>query len=97
MLKRIPKPFRNFYILGTAGFFLWMLLLDSNNLIARYQLSSKLNSLENEKEYYQEKIGEVQKDRDQLFGNQKSVEKFAREKYLMKKESEDIFIIEEVD
>jgi cell division protein DivIC len=97
MLKRIPKPFRNFYVLGAAGFFVWMLLLDSNNLIARYQLSSKLNSLENEKEYYQEKIEEVQKDHDELFGNQESVEKFAREKYLMKKESEDIFIIEEVD
>jgi hypothetical protein len=37
-----------------------MLTLDSNNLIARYQLSSKLTSLENEKEYYEEKIKEVE-------------------------------------
>jgi cell division protein DivIC len=56
-------------------------------------LSSKLNSLENEKEYYQEKINEVQKDHNELFGDRASLEKFAREKYLMKKESEDIYIV----
>jgi cell division protein FtsB len=97
MLKRLPKPFRNFYFLASAFFLLWMLLLDANNLIARFQLSSKLNSLENEKEYYQEKIKEVEQDRDELFGDRESVEKFAREKYLMKKETEDIFIVKEKD
>jgi cell division protein DivIC len=70
-------------------------LLDSNNLIARYQLGSKLGSLEDEKTYYEAKIKEVEKDRDELFGDRESIEKFAREKYLMKKGSEDIFIIEE--
>src|SRR5690606_19083551 len=97
MFNRIPKPFRNFYTVGAAIFLIWMLLLDSNNLIARYQLSSKLSALENEKEYYEEKIEEVEKDRNELFGDRESIEKFAREKYLMKKESEDIFIIEEID
>jgi cell division protein DivIC len=95
MLKKLPKPLRNFYIVTALGFILWMILLDSNNLIARFQLSSKLNSLENEKEYYEEKIKEVEKDRDELFGDNESLEKFAREKYLMKKESEDIYIVVE--
>jgi len=97
MLERLPKPFRNFYFLTALVFLLWMITLDSNNLFARYQLSSKLRSLENEREYYQEKIQEVQKDRDELFGDRESLEKFAREKYLMKKEKEDIFIVEEKD
>jgi cell division protein DivIC len=95
MLKKLPKPLRNFYIVTTLCFILWMILLDSNNFIARFQLSSKLNSLENEKEYYEEKIKEVEKDRDELFGDNESLEKFAREKYLMKKESEDIYIVVE--
>jgi cell division protein FtsB len=93
MLKKLPKAFRNFYVIATAIFLTWMLLLDSNNLIARYQLSAKLSSLE--KEYYEEKISEVQKDHDELFGDRESIEKFAREKYLMKKESEDIFVVVE--
>ena len=97
MLKRLPKPFRNFYFLTAFFFLIWMIALDSNNLFMRYQLSSKLRSLENERVYYEEKIKEVEKDRNELFGDNESLEKFAREKYLMKKETEDIFIVEEKD
>jgi cell division protein FtsB len=58
-------------------------------------MSSKLRSLEVEKEFYVEKISEVEKDRKELMTNKELLEKFAREKYLMKKESEDLFIIQE--
>lgn len=95
MLSRLPKSLRNFYAIAGILFIVWMLFLDSNNLITRYQLTSKLKSLENEKEYYEEKIQEVEQDRQELFGDPSLVEKFAREKYLMKKPKEDIFIIEE--
>lgn len=95
MMKKLPKAFRNFYVVTFVIFLGWMLLLDSNNLVARYQLGSKLNSLEDEKAYYEQKIEEVRKDRSELFGDRESIEKFAREKYLMKKESEDIYVIVE--
>ncbi|MDL5050219.1 septum formation initiator family protein [Oscillatoria amoena NRMC-F 0135] len=72
-----------------------MLLLDSNDLISRYRLSAKLRALENEKEYYQQKIKEVEQDKQELFGDRESLEKFAREKYLMKKDNEDVFVIVE--
>ena len=97
MIKKLPGIFSNFYFLSLVIFFGWMLLLDSNNLVARYQLRSKLNSLEEEKEYYEEKIREVRKDRSELFGDRESVEKFAREKYLMKKENEDLFIVQKAE
>jgi cell division protein DivIC len=58
-------------------------------------MTTKLGSLENEKEFYLEKIEEVEKDRTELMTNKELLEKFAREKYLMKKETEDIFIIQE--
>jgi cell division protein DivIC len=58
-------------------------------------MTTKIGSLENEKEFYQEKIKEVEKDRAELMTNKELLEKFAREKYLMKKETEDIFIVEE--
>ena len=95
MLKKLPKPLRNGYVLASLAFLVWMLFLDSNNLIARFQLTGKLSDLENEKVYYEEKIKEVEKDRDELFGDHESLEKFAREKYLMKKDNEDIFVVEE--
>jgi cell division protein DivIC len=95
MLNRIPKFFRNFYVLTGLVFFIWMLFLDSNDFISRVKLSTKLRSIENEKAYYEEKIKEVEKDREELFGDRESIEKFAREKYLMKKENEDVFVIVE--
>lgn len=93
MIKKLAKAFSNFYVVSMVVFFAWMLLLDSNNLVARYHLRSKLNALEDEKEYYLEKIQEVKNDRSLLFGDRDAVEKFAREKYLMKKDSEDIYVI----
>lgn len=95
MLKKLPKAFRNFYIVTGLIFLVWMLFLDSNDFISRFKLTAKLNSLEGEKEYYQEKIKEVEKDREELMGTHELLEKFAREKYLMKKETEDIFIVVE--
>ena len=95
MLKKLPKAFRNFYIVSGLIFLVWMMFLDSNDFLSRYKLSAKLRSLENEKEYYQEKIKEVEKDREELMGTPELLEKFAREKYLMKKQTEDIFIVVE--
>jgi len=95
MLTKLPKALRNFYIVTGLTFLVWMLFLDSNDFISRYKLSAKLRSLEREKEYYQEKIQEVEKDKFELMGTRESLEKFAREKYLMKKQSEDIFIVVE--
>lgn len=95
MLNRIPKAFRNFYVITGFIFLLWMFFLDSNDFLSRFKLSAKLRSLENEKEYYEEKIKEVEKDHQKVFGDRESLEKFAREKYLMKKENEDVFVIVE--
>jgi len=95
MLKKIPPALKNFYIVTGLCFFVWMLLLDSNDLISRFKMTNKIRTLENEKKFYQEKIAEVEKDRKELMTNKELLEKFAREKYLMKKETEDIFIIQE--
>ncbi|MCX8491962.1 MAG: septum formation initiator family protein [Cyclobacteriaceae bacterium] len=97
MLKRLPPAFRNFYIITGLCFFVWMLFLDSNDLISRFKLGAKLRNLDREKAYYNEKIADVEKDRHELMMDRELLEKFAREKYLMKKEAEDIFIIQEED
>lgn len=97
MLKRLPPAFRNFYIVTGLCFLVWMLFLDSNDLISRFKLGAKLRNLDREKAYYQEKIADVEKDRHELMTDRELLEKFAREKYLMKKETEDIFIIQKED
>lgn len=95
MFQKLPPFTKNFFFITAMLFLLWMLFMDSNDFISQFKLKSKLNSLEEDREYYIEKIEEVKKDREQLFSDEEQLEKFAREKYLMKKESEDLFIIVE--
>ena len=74
---------------------LWMLLFDSEDLITHYQLRKRLKNLEEESVYYLEKIEEVKRDREELMSDEELLEKFAREKYFMKKEKEDVYVIVE--
>ncbi|PGH38710.1 MAG: septum formation initiator [Candidatus Nephrothrix sp. EaCA] len=91
--KKILSLFKNFYWSVGVGFLIWVTFLDSNDLISRYKMASRIRSLNRQKEYYLEKIKEVEKDRDELLNNPELLEKYAREKYLMKRKNEDIFII----
>ena len=92
-VKRLPAYLKNFYFLIGAFFLVWMLFIDTNDFYSQYKKRRKLNDLENEKEYYIQKIIEVEKDREELLSNNKLLEKFAREKYLMKKPTEDLYVI----
>ena len=55
----------------------------------------ELNKLEEEREFYQGEIKQIRADLKELKTNPKTLEKFAREKYLMKKDEEEIFVIVE--
>lgn len=95
MFKKLTKITKNFYIITGILFLFWMLFLDSNDLYTQYKLRNQLNSLENEREFYQKKIEEVNREREQLLTDSEALERFAREKYLMKKDSEDLYVIVE--
>jgi cell division protein FtsB len=90
---KIPALLRNKYLLATAAFLSWMLFFDDNDIISQVRLRLKLSEYESKKEYYQEKISEVKKEKEELLTNQASLEKFAREQYMMKKDNEDLFVI----
>lgn len=94
---KLPRFTKNFYFLFGFSFLIWMLFIDTNDVFTQIKLRNKLQNLEDEKAYYLEKIDEVRVDREELLSNDELLEKFAREKYLMKKESEDLFIIVEED
>lgn len=93
--NNLPRFTKSFYFIFGMSFLLWMLFLDGNDFYSQYKLTKKLHDLENEKEWYLEKVEEVKKDRKELLTNKALLEKFAREKYLMKKPTEDIYIVTE--
>lgn len=72
-----------------------MLFFDSNDLFSQYRLSRKQSELEQTKAFYQEKIQEVKSDREALLNDDDLLEKMAREKYFMKKDNEDVYVIVE--
>lgn len=94
-LDRVPKVFKNFYFIVGVIFLLWLLIFDSNDLFTQSRLSTKKKDLEESKGFYEDKILEVKNDREALLTDEEQLEKLAREKYLMKKDSEDVYIIVE--
>ncbi|WP_027137028.1 FtsB family cell division protein [Gaetbulibacter saemankumensis] len=93
---KIFKPFKNIFVLILVLFTVWMLFFDANSWLIHHELNSEINDLENEKEYYQK---EIEKDKKALkkLSSEEGLEKFARETYYMKRENEEIFIIEYED
>ena len=87
------KFFSNIYILITTIFLIWIIFIDSNSLAVNMKLKSQINELENKIKHLQNEINQDQK----LISNLKnldSLEKYGREKHFMKKQNEEIFIIE---
>ena len=74
-------------------FLIWVTFIDKNNLISQYQDRQVLYGLDKEKRYYQSEIQTTQDKLNELKTDSRSIEKFAREKYLMKKENEEIWLV----
>ena len=87
------KLFSNIYILITTVYLIWILFLDSNSVVVNIKLKSQINDLENKINQLQKEI-EIDKKLIATLKNLDSLEKYGREKHFMKKQNEEIFIIE---
>lgn|SRR5690606_39373287 len=97
MLKRVLFIVKNKFAIASLAFIVWMLFFDRNDLSSQMQYTKQKKNLEAEKEFYEKEILKVEKSLEELSSDPKKLEKFAREKYLMKKENEDIYILVEDD
>ena len=92
-MKRLIGLFSNKYFLFTIVFLAWMLFFDKNDIFSQYQYHQQLVKLRQERDFYQKETAEVNRELDELTSNKAALEKFAREKYLMKKDNEDVFVV----
>lgn len=92
-MKRLINLFKNKFFLVTIAFVVWMIFFDKNDLFSQYQYHQQVKKLKQERDFYQKETAKVSKDLDELTSNPQKLEKFAREKYLMKKDNEDVFVI----
>jgi hypothetical protein len=92
-MKKLWQKYR-FWVVGITAI-VWMTIFDSNNFIELIKLRSEIGDLKDKKTYYTTEIGIARKTQLELFSNTKNLEKFAREKYFMKRDNEDLFIFRE--
>lgn len=94
-MKKIPAFLTNKYLLCIAFFVVWMLFFDQRDIFNTLEQKKKLKELENKAHYYQQEIDKAQQELTDLQNSPTALEKFAREHYLMKRDGEDIYIIEQ--
>jgi cell division protein FtsB len=92
---KIPGWLKNKYVITGILFLIWLLFFDRNDLVSQYKSRNELRKLEEEKKFFIEEIKKDNENLTDLKTNPKTLEKFAREKYLMKKDNEEIFVIVE--
>jgi cell division protein FtsB len=95
LLTHIPAWLRNKYFIAIAAFAVVMLFLDKNDLFTVMARNKELRALEQSKVHYTNEINELTKIKEGLTQDPRTIEKYARENYLMKRENEDLFVIPE--
>ncbi|MEO6521109.1 MAG: septum formation initiator family protein [Mucilaginibacter sp.] len=92
-MKRLVDLLKNKFFLVTIAFIAWLLFLDKNDLYSQYTKHNQVVELQKQRDFLVTETAQVSKDLDELTSNREKLEKFAREKYLMKKDNEDVFVI----
>lgn len=92
-MRRLIDLLKNKFFLVTLAFVIWMIFFDKNDLFSQYEYHQQLDKLKQEQEFYKTETEKVNKDLSELTSDKAKLEKFAREKYLMKKDNEDVFVI----
>ena len=92
-MKNLRYIFTNKYLITGIAFALWMLFFDRNDVITQVKRISELNHLQKSEKLMTQKIADTKHELELLKTNPATLERYAREKYLMKKDNEDLFIV----
>jgi cell division protein DivIC len=92
---KLPAFIKNKYLIALLVVAAWLLFFDKNNMIQQWRLQKQLHELRHDKQYYLEEISRDSTELHRLKEDPEALERYARETYMMKRENEDIFIIQE--
>ena len=95
LYQKLPAPLRNKYLITFVIFLIWIFFIDTFDILTQIKMKQELNQLKKQEEFYRT---EIEKDSTMLYNlnnDPQEQERFARERFLMKKENEDLFIIRE--
>ncbi len=94
-MRKLFSFLKNKYLLTTIFLGVWILFFDKNDVTTQLELRKEVKGLQEEHDYYFNEINTISSDLRELSTNPKTLEKFAREKYYMKRDNEDIFVLVE--
>ena len=83
----------NRYSLTLFAFFIWIAFFDRYDIISQVRLQREVNGLRKQETNLQSQLKKLQSDRNEVFGSNAALEKYARENYRMKKKDEDVFVL----
>lgn len=95
IIKKIIPILINRYFLISIGFVVWMLFFDQRDFFLQRERKAELDKVEAAKKYYQDEISHTKSQLDNLQNNPASIEKFARERYLLKRDGEALYLFED--
>ena len=84
---------RNKYLITALGFLVWMLFIDRNDLPTQWKRVKELRTLQQSEKTMDKLISETKDELELLKTNPSTLEKYAREKYMMKRDNEDLYIV----
>ena len=93
LIDKIPNYLKNKYLIAVVLFIVWITFFDNFNLIKQSKIKKNIKQLEKNKKFYIQEITKDSSEYYDLLNDAEKREKFAREKFLMKKEDEDVYII----
>jgi cell division protein FtsB len=94
-LGKLPGWIKNKYLISFAAFCVVVLFLDKNDIFTQLERRQELRDLQQSKGYYTTQIATERKELEALKTNPATLEKYAREKYLMKRDNEELFLLSE--
>ncbi len=95
VIKKIIPFITNRYLIVTVVFVIWMLFFDQRDFFLQRERSAELKKVEAAKKYYQDEINNTKSQLENLQNNPASIEKFARERYLLRREGEEVYLFED--
>jgi len=95
LLTHIPSWIKNKFLIATAIFAFVMLFFDKNDLFTQMDRKRQLRELVQSKKYFTDQIAGVQAILDEMRTNPRTIERLSREKYFMKRDDEDLYVIPE--
>jgi len=95
LVVKILSPFTNKYLIAIVAFVVWIMFFDDNNIRQHQKNIQELALLEEQVDFYKNKIEADKRKLYELQTNDANLEKFAREQFFMKKADEEIYVIVE--